>query len=85
LIAIDPVSSKKYHIESGVSIPGSYSKLTAKPYSDKDLKTRVKAAGQRRTIGYFATRKFAAKPIIETLKNYGFKEGNYTKVIVSWG
>jgi len=85
LIAIDPVSFEKYHIESGVSISGSYSKLTAKPYSDEDLKIRVKAAGQRRTVGYFATRKFAAEPITETLKTYGFKEGRYTKVIVSWG
>ena len=31
-----------YHIESGVSISGGFSKLTAKPFSEKDLKTREK-------------------------------------------
>ncbi len=84
LLAIDLVNGDRYHIESGVSISGSYSKLTAKPYSERDLKTRVKAAGQRRTIGYFVERKFAAKPVLETLKKYGFHKGNYSKIIVSW-
>jgi len=85
LIAIDPVSLDRYHIESGVSISHSYSKLTTKPYSDQDLKTRVKAAGQRRTIGYFVQRKFGAEPVLNTLKRYGFHSGKYSKVIVSWG
>ncbi len=85
LLAIDPVNLHRYHIESGVSISGSYSKLTAKQYSEKDLKNRVKTAGQRRTLGYFAKRKFGAKPVLDTLKTYGFKRGNYSKVIVSWG
>ena len=52
LLAIDPVNLDRYHIESGVSISGSHSKLTAKPFSEKDLKIRVKTAVQRRTIGY---------------------------------
>lgn len=85
LLAIDPVNLDRYHIESGVSISGSYSKLTVKPYSDQDLKVRVKAAGQRRTIGYFVQRKFGAKPVLNTLKRYGFNPGKYSKVIVSWG
>ena len=72
-------------IESGVSISGSYSKLTAKPYSEEDLKIRVKAAGQRRTIGYFAQRKFSAEPVVETLKKYGFLPDQHLKIIVSWG
>ena len=76
---------KRYHIESGVSISGSYSKLTAKPYSEEDLKIRVKAAGQRRTIGYFAQRKFSADPVVETLKKYGFMPDQYSKIIVTWG
>jgi len=85
LLAIDPVKLHRYHIESGVSISGSYSKLTAKPYSDSDLKIRVKAAAQRRTIGYFAERKFSAGPVVDTLEKYGFKPGNYSKIIVTWG
>jgi hypothetical protein len=59
--------------------------LTVKNYRDKYLKMRVKAAGQRRTLGYFVERKFGAKPVLETLKRYGFQPGKYTKVIVSWG
>ena len=31
LLAIDPVTLGRYHIESGVSISGGYSKLTASP------------------------------------------------------
>jgi hypothetical protein len=85
LLAIDRVNLDRYHIESGVSISGSYSKLTVKPYSDQDLKVRVKAAGQRRTIGYFVQRKFGAEPVLNTLKRYGFNPGKYSKVIVSWG
>ena len=84
LLALDPVNGDRYHIESGVSISGSYSKLTAKPYREEDLKTRVKAAGQRRTIGYFSERKFGAKPVLDTLNKYGFCKGNYCKIIVSW-
>jgi len=85
LLAINPANLDRYHIESGVSISGSYSKLTAKEYSEKDLKNRIKAAGQRRTIGYFAQRKFSAEPIAEKLKEYGFTTGKYSKVIVTWG
>ena len=85
LLAIDPVNLDRYHIESGVSISCSYSKLTVKNYRDKYLKMRVKAAGQRRTLGYFVERKFGAKLVSETLKRYGFHPGKYTKVIVSWG
>jgi hypothetical protein len=85
LLAIDPVNFNRYHIESGVSISGSYSKLTLKPYSDKDLKIRVKAAGQRRMLGYFIQRKFGAEPVLMTLKQYGFLPGEYSKIVVSWG
>jgi len=85
LLAIDPVSFNRYHIETGVSISGAYSKLTAKPFSEKDLKVRVKAAGQRRTVGYFALRKFSEKPVLETLKRYGITGKNYQKIIVTWG
>lgn len=88
LLAIDASSQrgvKRYHIESGVSISGAYSRLTCKPFSPEDLKVRVKQAGQRRTLGYFAERKFKAPGVIGTLKSFGFAPGNYTKVIVSWG
>ena len=85
LLAVDPVKLNRYHIESGVSISGSYSKLTMKPYSDQELKVRVKAAAQRRTFGYFIQRKFGAKEVLETLGKYGFRPGQYSKIVVSWG
>ena len=53
LLAVDisnPKNISRYHIESGVSISGAYSKLTNKPFSQDDLKERVKQAGQRRTL-----------------------------------
>jgi hypothetical protein len=88
LLALDTTKAKKlgrFHIECGVSISGSYSKLTAKDFSEKDLKTRVKAAGQRRTIGYFLYRKFNNPEVLKKLKEYGFTPGNYKKIIVTWG
>ncbi|MGB2841688.1 MAG: hypothetical protein WBC40_04315 [Halobacteriota archaeon] len=76
---------KRYHIESGVSISGAYSKLTAKPFSPEKLKKRIEQAGQRRTIGYFVHRKFGQREVLTELRKYGFKEDNYSKVIVTWG
>jgi hypothetical protein len=85
LLAIDPVTLERFHIESGVSVSGSYSKLTAKPFSTDQLKDRVQQAGQRRTLGYFIERKFSTPGVIEVLNTYGFKTDKYTKVIVTWG
>ena len=88
LLAVDPSSNtnvKRYHIECGVSISGAYSKLTGKEFSLERLKKRVEQAGQRRTIGYFIQRKFGPKEVLSELEKYGFRRGNYTKVIVTWG
>ena len=88
LLAVDAGPCKgirRYHIESGVSISGAYSRLTNKPFSTEALKERVKQAGQRRTLGYFTGRKFGASQVVQKLKEYDFTPGNYSKVIVSWG
>ena len=85
LLAIDPVNLNRYHIESSVSISRSFSKLTAKEFSETAYKERVQKPKQRRTIGYFSERKFESEPVMETLKKYGFIHGNYSKVIVTWG
>lgn len=85
LLAIDPKTGDKYHIESGVSVPGPFSKLTSKPYNKELIKVRVHQATQRRTLGYFAERKFAAQGIIDTLESLGLFPGEYKKVIVTWG
>jgi len=76
---------KRYHIESGVSISGPFSRLTNKAYSADVLKIRGKTAEQRRTLGYFVERKFGAPHVELELAKYGFLPGNYSKVIVSWG
>lgn len=85
LLAIDPKTGDKYHIESGVSVSDGFSKLTAKPYDAVLMKVRGQTAVQRRTLGYFAERKFAAPGVVEALAKYGFEPGGYQKVIVSWG
>lgn len=88
LLAIDTANPKeidRYHIESGISISGSYSLLTNNSFSKDDLKVRVKQAGQRRTLGYFIEHKFNNQHVVEKLKEYGFKRGRYRKVIVTWG
>jgi len=85
LFAIDPNTCRRYHIEIGVSVSGAFSKLTGKPFSVDDLKTRVKQPGQRRTLGYFVERKFGHRNVVEKLLEYGCHDGDYTQVIVSWG
>lgn len=88
LIAVDTTSNKpirRFHVECGVSISGSYSKLTDKPFSPDDLKIRVKQAGQRRTVGYFIHRKFELPQVLAELQKYGFMPGNYERIIVTWG
>ncbi len=88
LLAVDTSSPNKlgrYHIECGVSISGSYSKLTAKPFSTEQLRIRVQQAGQRRTIGFFIERKFKPARVLAELKKYDFVPANYQRIIVTWG
>ena len=88
LLAVDTTAPRKlrrYHVECGVSISGSYSKLTDKHFSTDQLKVRVKQAAQRRTLGYFIERKFGLPQVIEELTKYGFVPGNYERIIVTWG
>ena len=85
ILAINPITGEKCHIECGVSISGSFSKLTAKPFDPELLKDRVKAPAQRRTIGYFIQKKFGSPEIIKKLEEFGFCEGQYTRIIVTWG
>ena len=88
LLAIDASGSptiQRYHIESGVSISGGFSKLTNRPFSEEHLKDRVKQPSQRRTLGYFTSRKFSHLGVLETLRAYGFVPGNYSRIVVSWG
>jgi hypothetical protein len=87
LLAIDitsPENITRFHIESSISISTGFSKLTAKPFSLERLRVRSHQAEQRHTIDFFVERKFDAPEILAKLGTYGFKPGNYRKVIVSW-
>jgi len=87
LLAVSTKNPRKlgrYHIECGVSISGSYSKLTTKEFSLPMLRERGKTAGQRRTLDYFIERKFKMPHVLEELEKYGFVPGNYKRVIVTW-
>jgi hypothetical protein len=87
LLAVDTRAPEpaRFHIECGVSISGSYSKLTDKRFDGELLRDRVQQAGQRRTLGFFIERKFEPKQVQAKLAEYGFVGDNYQKVIVSWG
>jgi len=85
LLAVNPKTGRKYHIEVTVSITSGFSKITTKKFDPILLKKRVHTAGQRRTLGFFVKKKFSAPGILETLQNHGFKKGKYKKIIVSWG
>ena len=40
---------------------------------------------QRRTLGYFVERKFSLPQVTAELQKYGFEQGNYQRIIVTWG
>lgn len=85
LLAIDPVSLDRYHIEVSISISQGFRKLTGKPFDREKAKVRVHQASQRRTLGFFVERKFEPPSVIARLADYGFDPGNYHRVIVTWG
>ncbi len=85
LLAVDPKNDNRYHIEVGVSISGGFSALTNKPYDPEQLKIRGQQPSQRRTLGFFRDKKFGSPEVIEKLSEYGFRDGQYRKVIVTWG
>lgn len=84
LLAIHPKTLARYHIEVSISISSGFKRLTAKPYDPINKKERVHQAEQRRTIGFFVEHKFAKPGVISRLAEYGFTDGNYTKVVATW-
>jgi hypothetical protein len=85
LLAIDPVSLARYHIEISVSGSQAYSKLTANGFDPVLLKQRVQKAKMRRTLGYFIQHKFGTQAVCAKLASYGFHPGEHRKIVVSWG
>lgn len=84
LLAIDPKSLARYHIETSVSVSHGFAKLTA-AYDPALAKVRVQKPKMRRTLGYFSQHKFETPSVVARLKDYGFEPGAYTKIIVSLG
>jgi len=84
LLAIDPLTLNRYHIETSVSISSGFSRLTDREFSPDLLKQRVAGPDQRRTFGFFLQRKLDHPAVVDTLKSYGFEEGKYGRIIVSW-
>ena len=85
LLAIGLDTGTRYHIETSVSISGTFSKLTAKKFDSELAKSRVQKPKMRRTVSYFIEHKFSPPPVVTRLKEFGFTNNNYKKVIVSWG
>lgn len=84
LIAINPLDLQRYHIETSVSVSQSFSRLTTKAFDPDLYKKPVEKASQRRTLGFFIERKFGPTAVKEALSRYGFIEGQYRNVIVTW-
>lgn len=84
LLAINPKTMARYHVEVTVSISSGFKKLTAKPFDPEKKKQRIHQAGQRRTVGFFEDVKFGKDTVTNRLSDYGFEPGNYTKAIATW-
>lgn len=85
LLAIDPVTLERFHIEVSISISQGFRKLTGKPFDREKIKLRVYQASQRRTVGFFIQRKFTPDSVVARLQDFGFLPGEYRQVIVTWG
>lgn len=77
-------SIERIHVEVSVATTGAFSKINAKPFSQKQKKTRNGSASERVKIGYFIEDKFNDLNVVDTLKEFGFENGNYNKILVTW-
>lgn len=80
LLAVDPRSGRRYHVETTGSTTGKFRFLTSK---DVEQWPNDRPA-QRKFIEYFDKEKFEHASILDRLKEYGFLKGNYKKVVVTW-
>jgi hypothetical protein len=84
LLAIDPRTLERYHIEASVSGSQVYSKLTGNVFDPALLKVRVQKAKMRRTMGYFISHKFGMPAVVAKLSEYGFHPDAHRKIVVTW-
>ena len=87
LLAVDVRGGKtrRYHIESGVSISKKFSKLTNADFSVAKLKSRAGKAVERRKLSYFIRNKFLDPHVLEGLSKFKFTPMNTQRIIVTWG
>lgn len=84
LLAVNPASGERFHVECSVSISQGFNKLTVVPFDPLLLKERVTKPKMRRTIGYCAQPKFGLASVVQELESFGFEPEKYRKVIVTW-
>ena len=77
-------SIERIDVEVSMTTSGGFAKLNAKPYSHELKKTRSGSPSESVKIGYFIEEKFNHSDVIATLKDYGFEEDNYQKILVFW-
>lgn len=77
ILAVEPNSNNRYHIEVSVHITGQFQYLHTSYYKDKDK------SGWKRHINFFYER-FKDNRVKDKLKEYGFTDTNHTKIIVTW-
>jgi len=75
---------ERIHVEVSVTTSGEFRRLNAKPFSLEHKRTRSGSASERVRIGYFIQDKFNEPNVVYTLKEYGFENGNYQKIVVAW-
>ncbi len=85
LLAVDPGTGVARHIEVSVVLAPSFHKLTGKPYDPTLARERTHQAEQRRTVGFFAQKKFAAAPVRDRLREHGLNPDVCGRAIVTWG
>jgi hypothetical protein len=73
LLAINPKSLEKYHVEARVSTSHSFA-LRAKDHS-------TRSSSYRRGLNYFIKEKFNHPLVVKTIKEF-FGSGNYSKILV---
>lgn len=84
LFAIDPVTNQRYQIETSVSGSQAFSKLTGKDFDPEAYRNPTSKAGLRRTIQFFAERKFGPEGVKAKLREFGCEDGGVKQVVVTW-
>ncbi len=87
ILAVDK-KGNKYWIECGVSHDKAW-KLKAEA-QERDFQKIERKSGykkawrNRNSVDYFIEHKFENEYLKEKIKEFGFKDGNYNKIIVCW-